>query len=59
MEIDTAKRLKQGDQIIYANGIYKVAELKEFPHGLMIGIYDEPPSKHIDYLQLENVEIDI
>ena len=34
---------------------YEVAELKEMPHGTMIGIYDEPPSKHIDYWQSEHL----
>lgn len=28
---------------------YEVAEIKMYPHGPMIGIYDEPPSKHIDF----------
>jgi hypothetical protein len=28
---------------------YKVAEVRRFPHGYMIGIYDEPPSLHVDY----------
>jgi len=28
---------------------YEVAEIARFPHGIMIGIYDDPPSDHIDY----------
>jgi len=28
---------------------YEVAEVKMYPHGPMIGIYDEPPSKHVDF----------
>lgn len=28
---------------------YEVAEIRNFPHGLMVGIYDEPPSKHVDF----------
>ena len=28
---------------------YEVAEIKMYPHGPMIGIYDEPPSKHVDF----------
>lgn len=28
---------------------YDVAELKTFPHGPMVGIYDEPPSRHVDF----------
>jgi hypothetical protein len=34
---------------------YEVAELRQFPHGLMIGIYDEPPSRHIDYWKPESL----
>lgn len=29
--------------------VYQVAEIKMFPHGPMVGIFDEPPSEHIDY----------
>jgi hypothetical protein len=29
--------------------IYEVACFKAFPHGIMVGIYDEPPGKHIDF----------
>jgi hypothetical protein len=28
---------------------YEVAEIRQFPHGPMVGIYDEPPSKHVDF----------
>ena len=28
---------------------YEVAEISRFPHGFMVGIYDEPPSKHLDF----------
>lgn len=28
---------------------YEVAEIRRLPHGLMVGIYDEPPSKHVDF----------
>jgi hypothetical protein len=28
---------------------YEVAEIRRFPHGFMVGIYDEPPSKHVDF----------
>ena len=55
MTIETAKNLKQGNEVFYAGAFYKVAEIKEFPHGIMIGIYDEPKSKHIDYLQPNSV----
>ena len=37
---------------IHPNSDYKfeVAEIRKFPHGfIMIGIYDEPPSRHVDF----------
>lgn len=52
-----AEKLVKGDRIMYANQSYEVAELKQFPHGVMIGIYDETPTKHIDYLQPYNCEL--
>ena len=51
----TKEQAKQGDEIYYAGRFYEIAEIKEFPHGKMIGIFDEPPSKHIDYLNPEVV----
>lgn len=56
MKHEQVQKLKQGDEVFYAGHFYEFAGLKFFPHGDMIGIYDEPPSsKHIDYLQPENV----
>lgn len=49
------EKLSAGDEIFFAGTFYKVAEIKEFPHGKMIGIYDEPPSNHIDYLNPSSV----
>lgn len=46
------KALEVGDWVkLNPNSEYKyeIAEIKRFPHGYMIGIYDEPPSKHIDF----------
>jgi hypothetical protein len=28
---------------------YEVAEIRRFPHGFMVGIYDERPSNHVDF----------
>ena len=28
---------------------YEVANIKKFPHGWMVGIYDERPGDHVDY----------
>jgi hypothetical protein len=49
------ENLKVGEEIFYASRFYEVAEIKEFPHGKMVGIFDEPPSKHIDYLNPSSV----
>ncbi len=49
--------IKEGDKITYGTIMYDVAEIKQFPHGPMVGIYDEPPSKHIDYLNPESVKV--
>lgn len=50
MTKEKAKKLKSGDEVFFAGSFYQVAEIKEFPHGIMIGIYDDPATKHIDYL---------
>lgn len=55
MENTTPTPIEAGDYVLYAGTIYKVAEIKDFPHGKMIGIYDEPPSNHIDYVKPESV----
>lgn len=55
MEKEKTEKLKKGDEIFYAGSFYKVADLKEYPHGLMIGIYDEPGTRHIDYLRPDSV----
>jgi len=36
---------------------YTVAELNRYPHGWMVGIYDEPPSLHIDYWNPANLTL--
>lgn len=50
------KEIIKGDIILYANNTYEVAYVKDFPHGKMIGIYDEKNSEHIDYLNPNNVQ---
>jgi hypothetical protein len=49
------ENLKVGEEIFYAGSFYEVSEIKDFPHGKMVGIFDEPPSKHIDYLSPSSV----
>lgn len=48
--METKEGFRPGDSVQFGGDIYEVAELKKFPHGWMVGIYDEPPSRHIDYL---------
>jgi hypothetical protein len=43
-------RIGHGARVFYGNTAYAVADIKLFPHGYMVGIYDEPPSRHVDYL---------
>jgi len=53
------KDLKIGEFVRYGEaGIFEVAD-KTTPDygGWMVGIYDEPPSKHIDYLNAGNCEV--
>lgn len=45
-----------GEYTYYAGSFYKVAEIKEFPHGIMIGIYDQNDNEHIDYVKAESVK---
>lgn len=45
--------LRVGDFVTYGTGVYEVADLNG-PSGF-IGIYDEPPGKHIDYLKRSSV----
>ncbi len=52
----TSTEIKQGDIVVYAGSEYEVAEVKQFPHGMMVGIYDEPPSFHVDYVREDSVE---
>lgn len=57
MTVEQLVRLKEGDEVHYAGAIYTVADpAKDFPHGIMVGIYDEPPTKHIDYLNPSSVD---
>ena len=50
-------KISIGDKVRFANAIYEVAEIADCSHGRFVGIYDEPPSKHIDYLKVESVEL--
>jgi hypothetical protein len=42
-------------KIKYAGKTYKVKEVKEYPHGVMFGIEDEP--NHIDYINPSSCEV--
>ncbi|GHE65005.1 hypothetical protein [Roseivirga thermotolerans] len=44
------EKVNVGEEVFYAGSFFEVAEIKDFPHGKMIGIYDEPGTGHIDYL---------
>lgn len=56
MTTEKAMLLKEFDEVYFAENIYKVARVKEFPHGIMVGIYDERRhSNRIDYLKPESL----
>jgi len=57
MNQEEANKLRKGSRVLYAGHTYEVAVVKPFPHGNMIGIYDEPPSKHVDYIQPSNANV--
>ena len=41
----------------FAGAKYRVAEISGMAGGTtFIGIYDEPPTEHVDYLNAENVQ---
>lgn len=43
--------VRPGDKVFISDPEiqYEVAGVKKFPHGWLVGIYDEPPGKHVDY----------
>lgn len=48
--------IKAGDTVRYAGSEYVVAHIAILPTGqLMVGIFDEPPGPHIDYLNPKSV----
>lgn len=51
------KYARRGAIVRYAGSKYEVAHQKQFPHGIMVGIYDEPPSRHVDYISPKNLTI--
>jgi hypothetical protein len=49
--------IKEGEFIFYAGAFYEVAKVfNELPLKNFIGIYDEPPTKHIDLLNINNIK---
>jgi NTP pyrophosphatase (non-canonical NTP hydrolase) len=51
----TQQVIEVGDKVKFAGGVYEVAEIRRSPH--MVGIYDEPPSNHVDFLTYDGVEL--
>lgn len=50
----TKQEIKQGDFVIFADSNYEVADVS---NPQLVGIYDEPPSKHVDYLNRDSVKL--
>lgn len=58
MTDNEARALNSGDEIFFGGAFYKVQELRQYPHGLMIGILDEYPiNNHLDYLNPGSVSV--
>lgn len=56
MTTEDVLKLNKGDEVFFAGSYYEFAESKEFPHGIMVGIYDEKPkNNHIDYLKPDSL----
>jgi hypothetical protein len=55
VEVTTDDELKVGDFVLYAGSAYEVATVTNGGASGFIGIYDEPPGKHIDYLKRSSV----
>lgn len=56
-QIEAKQLIPEISHVKYAGGKYRVAEIKTMPgNAIFIGIYDEPPSLHVDYLNADNVE---
>ena len=52
------REIKKGDFVFFAGSFYEVAEVDlDFPFQDNIAIYDEPPSKHKDYLLKSSVRL--
>ncbi|MCR9252311.1 MAG: hypothetical protein NXI20_17935 [bacterium] len=58
MTIEQAKTLIPDESYVgFAKSEYRFAGLHELPGGAaMIGIYDEPPSEHVDLIGMDRVE---
>lgn len=58
----TPKEAKQlvpeEDYVLFAGATYKVADVADVFGACMVGIYDEPPSEHVDYIGAYAVEPD-
>jgi len=51
------KAAQPGRKVKYGNAEYEVAHQRDFPHGRMVGIFDEPPSRHVDYINPRNLTV--
>ena len=49
--------LQPGNEVCFEGNFYIVAEVKVFPHGKMVGIYNEPQNKHIRYIDPKDIFI--
>lgn len=57
MKKEDLDKISIGDEVFFANRFYEVADISKQFGAKMIGIYDEPPSKHIDFLNPNSIDI--
>jgi len=55
--VDNKEKFKEGNYVFFAGAFYEIAKVfDELPMKNFIGVYDEPPTKHIDLLNKDNVK---
>jgi len=52
------KLVRYQSLVVYAGKSYKFAELVDRAGAIFVGVYDEPDSDHIDYLNINNIELE-
>lgn len=54
---EARKLIPDKSYVRYAGSKYKVADIRIMLGNIFVGIYDEPPSKHVDYINAASLEV--